>query len=330
MNEQTMIGLKKYYDKVVRFTDSEDYEEAAANIRHIIETVVAELMVIYLPNSTSTDMLSSIDELSALGYINTTLSSALHDLRRLGNKGSHAKYGRTDITKQELLDSFPKVQYVIDAYMRSGTSAAMNSASVSANSVNQPKINKAYSSRSRATTGSVNQIHEKSLIGGCMPIILFCIWLGLVIGHRHEKQYILFAVIGIVYAVSVAFIRNTLVVSTPQMKHVACCILISIIVGMMFWGIDKYIIGGNSLNFLLWGIGYELLFLISANIIALIKRKPLIGIIVILAYTAINFYVISFQNIKPGIDSIVTGILLGVRCYFAFIHIVEENKKRCN
>lgn len=116
----------EYYSKVCRFIESGDYEEAAINIRHILELLLKELISVFAPEHVYDNTFTQIEVLDNLDVLKQGDINKFHNLRKIGNKGGHVNEADI-ITKQELVNAIPVLKSLIDSCIETisaGTAAA--------------------------------------------------------------------------------------------------------------------------------------------------------------------------------------------------------------
>jgi len=108
--------IKHYYQKVVDLTNANYLDEAAINIRHILEEILKTLIIKYAPENTYDDMYSQINVLNARGIFDKHLTNTMHSLRTLANKGAHK--GKDILTARELSEALVPLKSVIEWYFQ--------------------------------------------------------------------------------------------------------------------------------------------------------------------------------------------------------------------
>lgn len=113
-NETTREDIHPLIDKVNKLYKEEYYDEAANNVRKLMEMVLDYLVKKYAPEYFADDNLGKIKGLSEKNVLNSHYTNIFHHLRKIGNKGSH--YGGDAVTKDELKNVLPLLDEIGKIY----------------------------------------------------------------------------------------------------------------------------------------------------------------------------------------------------------------------
>ena len=101
-------------EKINRLYNEDYYDEAANNVRKLMEMILDYLVKKYAPEYFADDNLGKIKGLSEKNVLNSHYTNIFHHLRKIGNKGSH--YGGDAVTKDELENILPLLDEIGKIY----------------------------------------------------------------------------------------------------------------------------------------------------------------------------------------------------------------------
>ncbi len=113
-NETKREDIHPLIDKINKLYNEEYYDEAANNVRKLMEMVLDYLVKKYAPEYFADDNLGKIKGLSEKNVLNSHYTNIFHHLRKIGNKGSH--YGGDAVTKDELKNILPLLNEIEKIY----------------------------------------------------------------------------------------------------------------------------------------------------------------------------------------------------------------------
>ena len=108
--------IDKHFDKAMRFTESNDLDEAALNLRLVLEKILAYFVNRFIPEYIELTNFEQINELHNKGILNDELNEAFHTVRKVSNKGAHSKVDEEPLTQNEVVNAIDLTRNIIDLY----------------------------------------------------------------------------------------------------------------------------------------------------------------------------------------------------------------------
>ena len=108
--------IDKHFDKAMRFTESNDLDEAALNLRLVLEKILAYFVNRFIPEYIESTNFEQINELHNKGILNDELNETFHIVRKVSNKGAHSKVDEEPLTQNEVVNAIDLTRNIIDLY----------------------------------------------------------------------------------------------------------------------------------------------------------------------------------------------------------------------
>lgn len=107
-------GIDKYRSAIAEYFEQSQLEDAAMNIRYILELILAEYVKRFAPEYVYAKAIDKITKLTELKIIDEISENSLHQMRKLGNRAAH-KDENLPISKEEIEIILPVIDLEINS-----------------------------------------------------------------------------------------------------------------------------------------------------------------------------------------------------------------------